>query len=88
MKISAVLLRMRLRIPELLDARGLTPYFLSQKSKGRISLSTAYRLRRDKGRLQMFDADLLEALCELLQVEPGELFERSSARKDPVRKAR
>ena len=41
----------RLRIPELLEEHGLTPYRLSKRSGGRISLSTAYRLVRLKGRV-------------------------------------
>jgi DNA-binding Xre family transcriptional regulator len=70
---------MRLRLPELLEERGLTAYQLVKASDGRISMSTAYRIARMGGRLQSFDAELLEALCDALGVEPGELFERDAA---------
>jgi DNA-binding Xre family transcriptional regulator len=66
----------RVRIPELLEAAGLTPYGLCQASGGRISMSTAYRLARNKGRAHTFDAELLEALCDVLKVTPGDLLER------------
>ena len=69
---------MRLRLPELLDVAGLTPYALHKQSDGRVSLSTAYRLTRNRGRVANFDAELLEALCDVLGVEPGELFERDT----------
>ena len=68
---------MRLRIPELLERRGLTPYALASQSEGRISMSTAYRINRQRGRLKCFDADLVEALCDILKVEPSDLFERA-----------
>ena len=71
---------MRVRIPELLEVRGLTPYELSKRSDGRISMSTAYRLKRNRGRGHTFDSALLEALCDVLDVEPGELLEREAKR--------
>jgi DNA-binding Xre family transcriptional regulator len=72
---------MRLRLPELLNERGMSAYALSKQSKGRISMSTAYRMARLSGRVQNFDAELLEALCDVLAVEPGELLERDSAKR-------
>jgi len=72
---------MRVRIPELLEARGLTPYELSKQSGGRVSMSTAYRLNRNEGRAHTFDADLLDALCDVFGVEPGELLEREGKRR-------
>jgi DNA-binding Xre family transcriptional regulator len=84
-QVGGDLTSMRIRIPELLEARSLTPYQLSRISKGGISLSTAYRLKRLKGRLKLFDATLLEELCEILQVSPGDLLERSP-RKRPGQK--
>lgn len=75
---------MRIRLPELLEDRGLTPYALSKQSNGRISMSNAYRLVRVKGRVQTFDADLLEALCDVLKLRPGDLFERDGEK--PKRK--
>ena len=67
---------MRLRLPELLDQRGLSAYALSKASNGRISMSTAYRLAKMRGKVQTFDAGLLEALCDVLKCEPGDLLER------------
>ena len=60
---------MRLRIPELLQERQLTPYRLSKLSGGRISLSAIHRLHGSKGRAQFFDAALLDALYEVLKLE-------------------
>lgn len=67
---------MRLRLPELLDERGISAYALSKRSNGRISMSTAYRMTRMSGRVQNFDADFLEALCDVLKCQPGDLLER------------
>jgi len=72
---------MRLRIPELLAEHGLTPYALSRRSDGRISMSTAYRLRENEGQLETFSGELLEALCDVFNVEPGELLERDSGKR-------
>ena len=54
----------------------MTPYQLAKDSGGRISVSAAYRLVRAEGRLSLFGADLLEALCDVLAVKPNKLFER------------
>jgi hypothetical protein len=71
----------RLRIPELLHENDLTPYRLSKRSDGRISLSTAYRLTRLRGRVKTFDAELLEVLCDVLRIRnPGQLFELEGPR--------
>lgn len=76
----------RVRIPELLaadTAKGrikTTPYALAKQSSGRISLSTAYRLVKRRGQLESFESKLLEALCDVLDVEPGELLERDRKR--------
>lgn len=67
---------MRLRIPELLEAKGVSPYRLSRESGGRISMSTVYRLKRERGKLDTYRGAILEALCDVLGVTPGELFER------------
>ena len=69
---------MRLRIPELFDEKGTTPYHVALDSGKRISMSTAYRLRRMNGKLDTYGGDLLEALCDVLDVTPGELFERET----------
>jgi DNA-binding Xre family transcriptional regulator len=71
---------MRLRIPELLESRGLTAYALSKQSNGRISLSAAFRYVQNRGRMRYFDSDMLETLCEVLDVAPGELLERERSK--------
>ena len=75
----AKLSTMRIRLPELLP-EGMTAYQLAKASGDRISLSTAYRLVRLKGRVANFDADMLAALCDVLGVKPGELFEQVPGR--------
>jgi DNA-binding Xre family transcriptional regulator len=72
---------LRLRLPELLEERGMTPYAFSKATNGRVSMSTAYRVVRMRGRLATFDATLLQAICDVLQVEPGELFEQKRTRR-------
>jgi DNA-binding Xre family transcriptional regulator len=72
---------MRLRFPELLDERDITPYGLHKQSEGRISLSTAYRITRQRGRVKMFDAELLETLCDVLDADVAELLERESPKR-------
>ena len=64
----------RLRLKELLRERGMTAYAFAKASKGRVSLSGAYRVVRLRGRLAMFDARLIEAMLEAFSIEPGELF--------------
>ncbi|MCZ8267336.1 MAG: helix-turn-helix domain-containing protein [Gemmatimonas sp.] len=79
--------RLRLRLPELLAQRGISWLKLAELSNGRISRSTAHRLVKERDRLKMFDAAVLETLCELLSVTPSELLERP-AQKKPTRKPR
>jgi DNA-binding Xre family transcriptional regulator len=67
----------RLRINELLRERGLTAYALAKRSEGRLGLRMAYRLTKQRGRFSTIRADVLEALCDALGVEPGELLERA-----------
>jgi len=72
---------MRLRLPELLEERDLTPYALAKASGGKIDMSQAYRLTRCRGRVRYLDTKLLDALCDVLDVEPGALLERTPAAK-------
>lgn len=65
---------MRLRTPELLAARQMTAYRLAQMSGGRISQSAAYRLA--SGQFTSVTAATLAALCDVLEVGPGELLTR------------
>jgi hypothetical protein len=74
---------MRLRIPELLDANGVTPYALSKRSGGRVSLSTVYRLVGRRGDLETYSSDLLDTLCDVLQIGPDKLFERDAPKRAP-----
>lgn len=71
---------MRLRVKELLTARAMTAYALAKASRGRISLSAAYRLASDDSRV--ISLDVLEILCEVLEIsDPGPLFSRGSSKK-------
>ena len=79
--IARTLDAMRLRLPELLKAREMTAYALARASRGRISMSLAYRMQRERGAFKCLSPDAIEALCEVLGVEPGELFERRSQSK-------
>jgi DNA-binding Xre family transcriptional regulator len=72
---------MRLRLPELLKAREMTPYALAQASRGRISMSLAYRIQREHGAFKCLSPDAIDALCEVLLVEPGDLFEKGPSRR-------
>lgn len=79
---------LRLRLPELLDERGWTAYRLSVESGGRIGLSAAYRFCRLRGRLRMFDAEILEALCDTLGVSVAEIIVSVSPRRSRARGGR
>ncbi len=70
---------MRLRLPELLSERSLTPYAVARDSGGRINESTLYRLVRAEGRVDLFSAELCQALCEVLKIGPAELFQLEDA---------
>ena len=74
---------MRLRLTELMrESKTIkTPYAIATASGKRISLSTIYRINRSNGVVANFDAELLEALCDVFGVEPGELLERTKAPK-------
>lgn len=74
-------MRVRLRLRELLADRGMSYYALAKKSDDRISLSSAYRIKKEDGRLKFFEADLLEALCDILDTTPGELLERETPKR-------
>ena len=72
---------LRLRFPELLEERAMTAYAFSKATDGRVSMSTAYRVVRMRGRLATFEASLLEAACDVFKVKPGELFEMERRRR-------
>ncbi len=79
---------LRLRLRQVLAARGLTPYGLA-KFTG-LSLNTIYRLTRPNGRFRLIRADTLERLCGALRVTPSELFdyENPSGKDGPGRAQR
>lgn len=72
---------MRLRFPELFTETGVNPYRLAIDSDKRISLSTAYRLKRERGKLQTYKGDMLDAICDVMGLEPGQLWERETKRR-------
>ena len=80
---------LRLRIPELLKDKGLTAYALAKRSDERISLSTAYRLKENRGQLETYGADMIEALLDIFDVDMEQLFERTPdvAPRTPGRRA-
>lgn len=73
---------MRLRVPELLAEREMTPYALHKASGGRISLSAAYRLA--SGEFRAVSAIVLDALCDVFGIDdPGPLFLRERGARRP-----
>ena len=80
-------LTLRLRFPELLESKGITPWGLHKQSNGRITAPTAYRLVRKKGALTVFPRETLEALCDVLGVTIFDLFEHKKAAKKNSAKA-
>ncbi len=71
----------RLRIPELLTEKKTNAHRVAAESDGRINERTLYRLKRVSGRVRYFDAQLCEALCDVLDITPAELFESEPTRK-------
>ena len=70
---------MKLRLPELLDERGMTAYAFAKAVGPRVSQSTAYRLGR--GEWKSLSGEVMDVICDVLDVEPGELFERTKGRR-------
>lgn len=75
---------MRLLVSDLLTERGWTAYELAKRSDGRLSLSKCYRLAANEWKC--LSADVLEALCDAFNVDPGELLARGHAEGAPKRK--
>ena len=70
---------LRLRIAELLAARGMTAYQLRQATGDRIPMRTAYDfLRPDRVRVRL---DQLALVAEALEVTPAELFDYRPAKR-------
>jgi DNA-binding Xre family transcriptional regulator len=70
---SPILSTVKLRVAALMRARDLTAYALARDSGGRISRRTAYRLANEE-KAALYPEEIA-ALCDILGVEPGELFE-------------
>jgi len=64
----------RLLVSDLMEKRGMTAYRLAKDSGGRIRQRTAYRLAQ--GEKAALYPEEIAALCDMLDVEPGDLFER------------
>lgn len=67
----------------------MTAYQVAKDSGGRISTSALYRLVRAEGRVRYFDAELLDALCDVLKLnDVGTLIERNAKKKQRAVQAR
>ena len=66
----------RLRVGDVLRKRGMTAYQLAKQSGGRISLSLAYRLEQDRFGKHPPTWDMLEIICQVLEVDVTDLFQR------------
>jgi hypothetical protein len=66
---------MRVRLEEMLERFGMTPYRLAKESGGRISLAAAYRLHQNGGHFEMISAPVLQALCDVFGKGPSEILE-------------
>ncbi len=64
---------LRLRLRQLLRARGLSAYALARFTS--LTLNTLYRLTRPSGRFRVIRADTIERLCAALRITPSELFD-------------
>jgi DNA-binding Xre family transcriptional regulator len=62
---------MRNRIKQVLDSKGKTRYWLWKET--RLSQNTAYRLYDDPEHIP--NGEVLDRLCRVLSVQPGELLE-------------
>jgi DNA-binding Xre family transcriptional regulator len=63
----------RLKVHELMAARGITAYRLSQATG--LTYPSAYRLSRAGGRFGRLHAQTLEELCRFFRVQPGKLLQ-------------
>ena len=72
-------MEMRIRLPELLAEHKppLTAYQVAKQSNGRILPATLYRLVKNRGTVKYIDADLLDALYDVLGLKSlDQLLER------------
>lgn len=69
-------------IKRLLAAADMTAYQLALEFRARgISETVAYRLTKADGHLSRFDAKILDALADILDVAPSELLERDKPKR-------
>jgi DNA-binding Xre family transcriptional regulator len=73
---------MRLRVPELWEERHQTAYQVAKESGGRLTEATLYRIEREKGAVKFVSLGVLQALCDVFEVEPQELlvYERQAVK--------
>lgn len=62
----------RLRVAELLEERGWTAYRLAKEAG--LTMPVAYRLADPSGEFARLESSTLEKLCEVFDVQPGELL--------------
>jgi DNA-binding Xre family transcriptional regulator len=63
----------RLKVHELMTARGISAYKLSRGTD--LTYPSAYRLSRAGGRFGRLHAETLDQLCRFFQVQPGRLLQ-------------
>ena len=63
----------RLKVYELMAARGITAYKLSQGTD--LTYPSAYRLSRAGGQFGRLHSETLEELCRYFRVQPGRLLQ-------------
>ena len=63
----------RLKVHELMAARGITAYRLSRGTD--LTYPSAYRISRPGGRFGRLHAETLEELCRFFDVQPGRLLQ-------------
>jgi putative transcriptional regulator len=64
----------RLRVGRELERQGKTAYWLADQAG--LTMTAAYRLASDQ--MRRVDLAVLDKVCDVLGVEPGELFERKA----------
>jgi len=63
----------RLRVHELMAARGITAYGLCKGTE--LTYPSAYRLSRAGGHFGRLHAETLDELCRFFKVQPGRLLQ-------------
>lgn len=68
---------MHIRVDELLEERGWSPYQLAQEAeKHGVSVQAIYRLVRAHGRMKRLDMRVLAVLCHVFGVGVDEVLSR------------